>query len=839
MTMKHTLSLSLALGMAAVAWGNPNWKMHNTFDEEVARLIDTENYTYFISRTQPYNSKIVDNQSHLFSLFRYDKEADELMTLSTDNLLSANVVSCVEYSPEKKMLVVVYSNHDVDLIYDNGKVVNIPAYKFANVASGKDVNSIFVDADADRIYLSTGFGYVSLNDKKLEVAESRIYGTPVLGMSRLGDDLILLMENVILSAPVSAPRYNISDYDKVCDLTKGVAIARLADERSLVIDTSGSSNAIYMLENQNGDLTLTHNSNCGFINLEHNEAGVTVADHNWVYQFYPDGQREGIFRMEEDRRMAAATHDMKEIWYGKLRKGICSKRYSPDDEVKWTLTRDYMVPDAPSPYKATNMTWHKDYGLLVSNHGYDRNFTNHSINSPILLSGYKDGLWTNYSPVYTWPEGKASLMNPNGLAVDPDNPDLVYFGSLLHGIERVNLKDGSDILHLSRTSDPFRDQPGYVEIVPDQTGKPSPALGGKESWRSQCMFSAPEFDAYGNMWTAHSDHDDQNPLQTHLFCWEAADRRASVDAASYRPMKLLKVPGLTTNNFQLVKPLLTTGNKDILLWTNTSYDAEIVFIHTNGTPADGSDDKIVRLTTFTDQDGVTFDVRHIATFFEDPLTGNVWVGHKEGVFYFNPKDIMDGKERVYRIKVARNDGTNLADYLLNQVQVNRIAVDGSGRKWFATAGAGVVCTSSDGRTIEEELTTDNSLLPDDMVYGLGYIPTTNSMLFSTDLGIAEYFLSSASGSGDSMEARAYPNPVRPDYFGYVTIDGVVEGSLVKIVDSRGNLVKELGHVSGGEAKWDVTDMSFRRVGSGVYFILTSTDENSGKLANVGKILVVN
>lgn len=837
--MKHTLSLFLALGMAAVAWGNPNWKMHNTFDEEVTRLIDTDNYTYFISRTQPYNGTIAENSDHLFSLFRYDKEADELINLSTDNLLSANVVSCVEYSPEKKMLVVVYSNYDIDLIYDNGKVANIPAYKFAQVSSGKKVNSIFIDADADRIYLSTDFGYVALNDKKLEVAESRTYGSPVLGMSRLGDTLILLTNDALLSAPVSAPRYNLSDYATVGDLKNGLAIARLADERSIVVDKSGNPNAILMLERDNDGLKLNQVSNCNFIHLEHNSLGVTLADNNWLYQYYPDGQRESIFRMEEDRRIAAASHDMKEIWYGRLRRGLSSKRYSPDDEEKWTLTRDYMAPNSPSPYKATNMVWHKDYGLLVSNHGYDKNFTNHSINSPILLSGYKDGLWTNYSPVYTWPEGKASLMNPNGLAVDPDNPDLVYFGSLLHGIERINLKDGSDILHLSRTSDPFRDQPGYVEIVPDQKGEPSPALGGEKSWKSQCMFSAPEFDSYGNMWTAHCDWDDQNPLQTHLFCWEAADRRASVDAASYRPMKLLKIPDLKTNNFQTVKPLVTSGNKDILLWNNASYDDEIILMHTNGTPSDTSDDKIVRLATFTDQDGVTFAVRHIAVFFEDPLTGNVWVGHKEGVFYFNPNDIMDGKERVYRIKVARNDGTNLADYLLNQVPVNEIAVDGAGRKWFATAGAGVICTSSDGRTIEEELTVDNSLLPDDMVYGLGYIPTTNSMLFSTDLGIAEYFLSSGSGASDEMQARAYPNPVRPDYFGYVTIDGVIEGSLVKIMDSRGNLVKELGHVSGGEVKWDVTDMSFRRVGSGVYFILTSTDENSGKLANVGKILVVN
>ncbi len=116
MTMKHKLSLFLALCAAPLAWGNPNWKMHNTFDEEVARLVDTDSYTYFISRTQPYSATVAENSEHLFSLFRYDKEADELMPLSTDNLLSANVVSCIEYSPEKKMLVVVYSNYDIDLI---------------------------------------------------------------------------------------------------------------------------------------------------------------------------------------------------------------------------------------------------------------------------------------------------------------------------------------------------------------------------------------------------------------------------------------------------------------------------------------------------------------------------------------------------------------------------------------------------------------------------------------------------------------------------------------------------------------------------------------------------
>jgi hypothetical protein len=63
--------------------------------------------------------------------------------------------------------------------------------------------------------------------------------------------------------------------------------------------------------------------------------------------------------------------------------------------------------------------------------------------------------------------------------------------------------------------------------------------------------------------------------------------------------------------------------------------------------------------------------------------------------------------------------------------------------------------------------------------------------------------------------------------------------LVKIVDSGGNLVKELGIASGGEAKWDVTNTAFKRVSSGVYFVLSSTDENGGSLSNVGKVLVIN
>ena len=76
--MKRILPLSFALAVAATASADSNWRMHPTFDEEVGRVVETPEYTYFTSRTMPLKTGRVDAKS----LFRYDKEGDELQTLS-------------------------------------------------------------------------------------------------------------------------------------------------------------------------------------------------------------------------------------------------------------------------------------------------------------------------------------------------------------------------------------------------------------------------------------------------------------------------------------------------------------------------------------------------------------------------------------------------------------------------------------------------------------------------------------------------------------------------------------------------------------------------------------
>lgn len=827
--MKHILSLTTAIALsAATVMANPDWKMHPTFDDAVTRVIDTKDAVYFTSRVQPYVTWIPDYATEQLSLFRYDKNADEIETLSTDNMLSSNNVAAVQYSPEKKYLIVAHLNGDIDVIHDSGKVDNIPALRLASIDKGKTVNSIFIDAPRDRAYLSTGFGYVAVNVSKKEIAESRNYDHSVKGISRVGDNLVLLLTDGVVYAPISEPRYTLDSYKRLLSFPNGSSIAAVGEERTIVVDRNFDLYDITLGED--GHLSQKYLWRGSFGTVAPNERGVLLTDGPTVYLFKKDGSHESIVRPESHRNYALDSRDFSEIWEGNMRQGLSSWKLPDDREGMPTMTRDWMLPNSPAPYRSTCMRWHDRYGLLVCNPGLDGHFQKIAP-QPALLSAYKDGLWSNPCSAYSDFDAVQRLNNPNGFAIDPDNPDYIYFSSHLHGIKRVDLTDLSKELHLSRELDPYRDLEGFVAVVGEQTGK--------DAWPGSCTFSVPEFDKHGNMWTIYTDLDDQTPKQIHLFCWEAADRRASTSAKDYRPMKMLRIPGPLSNPIQMLKALKVGKNDGILIQSNHGYTGDITIIDTAGTPTDQSDDTVKILSSFSDQDGQPFEVHYTQCFFEDPSTGNVWVGHNGGVFYFNPRDVMAGKGTMNRVKVSRNDGTNLADYLLNLIEVNNITVDGSGRKWFSTSGGGVVCTSSDGRTILEELTTDNSPLPDNTVYATAWDPSRSTLMISTDKGMAEYRPTSSGGnSASDSDLRIYPNPVRPDFLGYVTIEGLPDKTLVKIIDASGNLVKELGLCS-KEARWDVTDVHFRRAGTGVYFVLSSTDENGGNFANVGKILVVN
>lgn len=218
--------------------------------------------------------------------------------------------------------------------------------------------------------------------------------------------------------------------------------------------------------------------------------------------------------------------------------------------------------------------------------------------------------------------------------------------------------------------------------------------------------------------------------------------------------------------------------------------------------------------------------------------GQIWIGTEDGVLVItNPNNATEPVVRVNRVKVPRNDGTNFADYLLEGQNVTCIAVDASNRKWIGTLNSGAYLVSADGSQILEHFTMANSPLPNNNIYAIGCDKKSNAVYFGTVNGMVQYNSDSAPASSDYSDVYAYPNPVRPEYTGWITIRGLMDNSLVKIADSAGNVFYQ-GRSEGGMMTWDGCDKNGVRVRTGVYYVFASQDGQTGNSGAVTKILVV-
>ena len=170
-----------------------------------------------------------------------------------------------------------------------------------------------------------------------------------------------------------------------------------------------------------------------------------------------------------------------------------------------------------------------------------------------------------------------------------------------------------------------------------------------------------------------------------------------------------------------------------------------------------------------------------------------------------------------RIIIPRNDGTGLGDYLLGEEQINCMAVDGGNRIWIGTANSGLYLIEDDTITVAH-FTENNSLLPSNNILSIAIHANTGEVFVGTDKGIASYMGDASDAHEDMKGAYAFPNPVRPNYDGVISIAGLMDNTVVNIIDSGGNLVcKTRSH--GGTAVWDGKLPDGRRATPGVYTAL--------------------
>lgn len=287
----------------------------------------------------------------------------------------------------------------------------------------------------------------------------------------------------------------------------------------------------------------------------------------------------------------------------------------------------------------------------------------------------------------------------------------------------------------------------------------------------------------------------------------------------------------TPAKYNLVSLLQSRNNKNIMWFANNYYMENRLYAY------DCVNDKLVSYgPDFTNEDDAVITPIGVYSLAED-MEGNVWIASINGPFYISSIDALAGNDLFVQHKVPRNDGTNLADYLLSDVKTRCIAVDGANRKWMGTNN-GVFLISNDCNTLIQHFTTENSPLLSNTVYDICVDDNSNMVYFATERGLCSY-ASDATQPSEEMtkdNVYAYPNPVTPEYTGKITIVGLSFNADVKIVTSNGALVNQ-GRSIGGSYQWDGRDLKGKRVASGVYMVQAATE--SGDKGVVCKIAVVN
>ena len=242
---------------------------------------------------------------------------------------------------------------------------------------------------------------------------------------------------------------------------------------------------------------------------------------------------------------------------------------------------------------------------------------------------------------------------------------------------------------------------------------------------------------------------------------------------------------------------------------------------------------VYSLKKIINQDGTTYDVFYPYCVAED-INGNYWFGTSIGLFLIESLS----NDYVTQVKVPRNDGTNYADYLMANINISSIVIDGGNRKWIGTRGDGIYLISADNMAQLEHFTAENSPLLSNNIESMAINQQTGELFIGTEEGLCSYMTDGTMAATEMVkdDVYAYPNPVTPDYNGLITIVGLSFDADVKILSASGQLISQ-GRSNGGTFTWDGKDAHGRRVASGIYMVATAT--SNGEKGTVCKIAVIN
>ena len=723
-------------------------------------------------------------------LFQYDTESYVIDKWSKVNGLNDVEIACMSYSPDHDLLILAYTNSNIDLIRAN-QVTNISDIKRKQITGSKRINSIMIHED--QAYLSCGFGIISLNLVREEIS-STFY---------IGDD----------GEHLEVFETEIFNHDSIFAATaKGVrkAFARHPNlENYLFWETVPSQpspgEAYTHLGFQDGLLYAVHKSIIGekdsiwvynghkwtvfpyffkdIYQLDFQQNTMVVTSLFQVNLIRPDGERIlhlNTYEFDVVRAQKALYDEKLEIWMADWEYGLIHTKDFENFEV--------IRPNGPWNRSAFDLTVAGDQ-LWIAGGGYDGSWNNTWNNAGV--SANLNGIWQSFNPMTT--EEMKPIRDIIRVIADPSNDQHVYAASWGAGV--IEFLDGEfHELHDDNNTD------GALQSI----------IQGSQYIRIGGM----AFDSKNNLWVTNSSVPAPISVRKTNGTWKSF---------SYGPMLGDSFTG---------EIVITSGDTKLVQLPK----GQGLFVFNNGSDLeDESDDRFDKISLRARRPQGDFlvlnDIYSMAVDLEDRL----WIGTSKGVaVYYSPESVFSGGN-FFATQPSVDLGDNLYHALLGTETVSCIAVDGANRKWFGTKGSGVFLTNSEGTELVKSYNVLNSPLLSDNILSIAIDDKSGEVYFGTEAGVVSYRGNAIRSDSYEGEIYAFPNPVRPEYTGPITIRGMAASSMVKVTDINGNLVYETQSL-GGQAIWNGRDMQGNKVHSGVYMVFAST-ANAGE-KSVAKILIV-
>lgn len=787
------------------------------------KMIESPDYIYYVSN---------------YGLSSIDKNTDELYSYSPINKLSDSNVNGLWYNSAKKYLFVSYDSGNIDLIFEDGKLVNLPDIKDAVLTTKKVIYDVAFDNDNNKIYVATSFGLVVFNDKDYYVIESGIYNFAIHSVAVINSHVVVYSADFnaansdtyyyLFFAPVDSKINNFSNFKRLpwgSFWGQANSLRNLSGNKALVRkNSSGYKLFTIDFDFTKGTAALSTDPICS----ENADYPVAMADGRY---FVKCDNKAVIVNLDGTAEVSTLSAPLKDQVITSLN-GFNSIWTQGENGVSmWDATtnpatkqRDFGTDSQLTVREANVMKFSPSNRLYINNMTVSHVLGQTGLWWEQRTCILDDNKFEDVTASYVVP------LNPNGPAYqigenrirdvhdvveDPEDPDTYYAATRWEGVYKLTKNSEGK----------------YVESAHYYSNN-STLTDITNSGATGIDVEAVAFDKFNNLWALNGQPASSSTHYLINVLPAEARKKATTTASDWIK---LQVPGLVGG---YDAKILVCQKSDMIFILDGAYDIKLVAYDTKGT-ASFDDDTYYVWEKFVDQDGKTFTRDRFGAMIEDQ-DGKVWIGTQNGVLEIaNPSDATNPNMTFNRLKVPRNDGSGFADYLLDSQRVLSMAVDGANKKWLGTESSGLYYVSADGKEVLEHFTSENSDLTSDKIYTVACDPLGNSVFVGTPDGVYRYNSATAPSAENYDNVYAFPNPVRPDYTGWISIKGLIDGSRVKIADAAGNVFLDT-ESEGGMVTWDGCNRAGERVRTGVYYVYASkTGEGVESQSAVTKILVVN